>query len=191
MQENQTTIEGTTLALPQPFLVLATQNPVEQEGVYRLPEAQLDRFLLRIEMSYPGADHEVNMLKLHSKPAVHVQQFFTPELILQLQELLRAFSAPMSCFVILSPCLRPAGSMRRCCSVPVRALPCAFCVAQSGSSVLDGRDYFTHEDVQAVALGVLGHRLILRPEAEVEGKTVKDVVADLLRAVPVLKTVHP
>src|SRR5579871_2171420 len=66
MQENQVTIEGTTLPLPQPFLVLATQNPVEQEGVYRLPEAQLDRFLLRVEMSYPEARQEVAMLKLHS-----------------------------------------------------------------------------------------------------------------------------
>src|SRR5881275_2717405 len=68
MQENQVTIEGTTLPLPQPFLVLATQNPVEQEGVYRLPEAQLDRFLVRVEMSYPGAKREVTMLELHSRP---------------------------------------------------------------------------------------------------------------------------
>src|SRR5437868_2474069 len=68
MQEIQVTIEGTTLQLPQPFMVLATQNPVEQEGVYRLPEAQLDRFLLRVDMSYPGHHHEVDMLKLHSKP---------------------------------------------------------------------------------------------------------------------------
>src|SRR5438128_6140076 len=68
MQEIQVTIEGTTLLLPQPFMVLATQNPVEQEGVYRLPEAQLDRFLLRVEMGYPGAKQEVHMLKLHSLP---------------------------------------------------------------------------------------------------------------------------
>src|ERR1700732_3161306 len=67
MQENQVTIEGTTLLLPQPFMVLATQNPVEQEGVYRLPEAQLDRFLLRVEMGYPGAAQEAAMLRLHSK----------------------------------------------------------------------------------------------------------------------------
>src|SRR5579871_6616742 len=66
MQENQATIEGTTLPLPQPFMVLATQNPVEQEGVYRLPEAQLDRFLLRVEMGYPGPKHEIAMLQLHS-----------------------------------------------------------------------------------------------------------------------------
>src|SRR5437588_2452269 len=76
MQENQVTIEGTTLALPQPFMVLATQNPVEQEGVYRLPEAQLDRFLLRIDMGYPGPANEITMLKLHSQPIAPVQQLF-------------------------------------------------------------------------------------------------------------------
>src|SRR5881275_1406577 len=76
MQENQVTIEGTTLPLPHPFMVLATQNPVEQEGVYRLPEAQLDRFLLRVEMGYPGHASEVEMLKLHSGPTPIVEPLF-------------------------------------------------------------------------------------------------------------------
>src|SRR6516225_9837826 len=67
MQENQVTIEGTTLPLPQPFMVLATQNPIEQEGVYRLPEAQLDRFLLRVEMGYPARRDEIEMLRVHSR----------------------------------------------------------------------------------------------------------------------------
>src|SRR5215216_4141890 len=90
MQEFQVTVEGTTLPLPRPFLVMATQNPVEQEGVYRLPEAQLDRFLLRVEMGYPGFGHEVNLLKLHSKPAVEVDPMFSPEIILDLQSKLSA-----------------------------------------------------------------------------------------------------
>src|SRR2546421_6860424 len=90
MQENQVTIEGTTLPLPHPFLVLATQNPVEQEGVYRLPEAQLDRFLLRVEMGYPGHDSEVDMLKLHSGPVAEAQQLFSTELILEIQGQLAA-----------------------------------------------------------------------------------------------------
>src|SRR5262245_31687624 len=85
MQEFQVTIEGTTLPLPQPFLVLATQNPVEQEGVYRLPEAQLDRFLLRVPMGYPGHDPEVEMLRLHSRAAVEPDKVFSPEGILELQ----------------------------------------------------------------------------------------------------------
>src|SRR4051794_1862092 len=86
MQENQVTIEGTTLPLPQPFMVLATQNPVEQEGVYRLPEAQLDRFLLRVEMGYPGHQGEVAMLKLHSGEVQEVRELFTPDLILEMQQ---------------------------------------------------------------------------------------------------------
>src|SRR5580700_10899879 len=85
MQEYQVTIEGTTLPLSPPFMVLATQNPVEQEGVYRLPEAQLDRFLLRIEMGYPGPEFEQAMLKLHSHPVALVPQVFTPDMILAMQ----------------------------------------------------------------------------------------------------------
>src|ERR1700682_5404550 len=84
MQEYQVTIEGTTLPLPLPFMVMATQNPVEQEGVYRLPEAQLDRFLLRIEMGYPGAAQEAAMLRLHSQVLAPVQQLFTSDLILEI-----------------------------------------------------------------------------------------------------------
>src|SRR5262245_62705707 len=85
MQEIQVTIEGTTLPLPQPFMVLATQNPVEQEGVYRLPEAQLDRFLLRVEMGYPGRAGEINLLKLHSRPTGEVHELYNAEMILDIQ----------------------------------------------------------------------------------------------------------
>src|SRR5476651_1737098 len=85
MQEYQVTIEGATLPLPLPFLVLATQNPIEQEGVYRLPEAQLDRFLLKIEIGYPGHKEEVHMLKLHSRPVVEPSAMFTPEIIQDMQ----------------------------------------------------------------------------------------------------------
>src|SRR5262245_38789578 len=79
MQEIQVTIEGTTLPLPQPFMVLATQNPVEQEGVYRLPEAQLDRFLLRVEMGYPGRAREADMLRLHRRPIEERAQVFNAD----------------------------------------------------------------------------------------------------------------
>src|SRR5437764_2005513 len=85
MQENQVTIEGTTLPLPQPFMVLATQNPVEQEGVYRLPEAQLDRFLLRVEMGYPDRQNEIAMLRLQIGSVAEPNILFTPELILEIQ----------------------------------------------------------------------------------------------------------
>ena len=186
MQEVQVTIEGQTLLLPAPFMVLATQNPVEQEGVYRLPEAQLDRFLLRVEMGYPGHASEVDMLHLHSRPTPIVEPLFSAGEILELQQLLSSVhgnESLMHYIVDLAEASRkhpdlalgPAHGHRSACSAaPRRAL-------------LDGRHYFTHEDVQAVAQGVLGHRMIIRPEAEVEGRQVRDVVRELLQEVTVLE----
>jgi MoxR-like ATPase len=188
MQEIQVTIEGTTLRLPQPFMVLATQNPVEQEGVYRLPEAQLDRFLLRVEMGYPGHHEEVNMLKLHSGPVGDVDPLFSPELILEMQTQVSHVYGSEGLFNYI---IDLAEASREHPDLALGASPrAALCLLRCARAraMLDGRHYFTHEDVHAVALGVLGHRLIVRPEAEVEGKRVADVVMDLLQTVPVLET---
>jgi MoxR-like ATPase len=188
MQENQVTIEGTTLPLPQPFMVMATQNPIEQEGVYRLPEAQLDRFLLRVTMGYPGAAREVDMLKLLSAPVVEPEQLFTPELVLDIQRQLSAVHGSES---LLQYIVALAEASREHPDLILGASPRAsLCLLRCarGRALLDGRHYFTHEDVQAVAQGVLGHRLIIRPEAEVEGKQIADVVRELLASVPVLET---
>src|SRR5438128_6413761 len=191
MQENQVTIEGTTLPLPQPFMVLATQNPVEQEGVYRLPEAQLDRFLVRVDMGYPGHDREVEMLRLHSGPVAEPNVVFTPELILEIQHHLGSvFGTDELHHYIVD--LAKASGQHPDLALGASPRP-AWCIFGSARAraLLDGRHYFTHEDVQAVTLGVLGHRLIIRPEAEVEGKTVQDVVVDVLEKVPVLETKLP
>jgi MoxR-like ATPase len=188
MQENQVTIEGTTLQLPRPFMVLATQNPVEQEGVYRLPEAQLDRFLLRVEMGYPGPTREVDMLKLHSAPIQTLQEVFTAETILAMQQQVTHVFGREE---LLRYIVDIAEASRRHPDVALGASPRAsLCLLRTARAraLLAGRHYFTHEDVQAMALGVLGHRLIIRPEAEVDGKTARDVVQDVLAAVPVLQT---
>jgi MoxR-like ATPase len=189
MQEYQVTVEGTTLPLPLPFLVLATQNPVEQEGVYRLPEAQLDRFLLRVQMGYPGHDYEVQMLKLHSKPTEEPEPLFTPETILAFQSRLGDVYGAET---LLHYIVNLAEASRVHPDVALGASPrAALSLLRSARAraLLDGRHYVTHADVQAVALAVLSHRLIIRPEAEVEGKRVEDVVSDLLGQVPVLETV--
>src|SRR5207302_890218 len=186
MQENQVTIEGTTLPLPQPFMVMATQNPVEQEGVYRLPEAQLDRFLLRVEMGYPEPRQEVAMLKLHSQPVPSVEALFTPDLILLIQAHLPQVYGKEE---LLKYIVDLAEASRAHPDVALGASPRAsLCLLRCARAraLLAGRHYFTHEDVQDVALGVLGHRLIIRPEAEVEGKTVAEVVKELLQSVPVM-----
>jgi len=188
MQEFQATIEGTTLPLPQPFLVLATQNPVEQEGVYRLPEAQLDRFLLRVPMGYPGHDPEVEMLKLLSKPVDEPEQVLSPEAIIDLQ---RQLPSVYGTEALLHYIVNLAEASRRHPDVALGASPRAALTllrCARARALLDGRHYCTHEDVQAVAVGVMGHRLIVRPEAEIEGKRVEDVVTELLSEVPVLET---
>jgi len=188
MQENQVTIEGTTLLLPRPFMVLATQNPVEHEGVYRLPEAQLDRFLLRVEMGYPGPTHEIAMLKLHSQPTSEVEQLFTPDLILDMQAQLGHVYGKDE---LLKYIVDLAEASRDHPDVLLGASPRAsLCLLRCARAraLLQGRHYFTHEDVQAVARGVLGHRLIIRPEAEVEGKSANEIVKDLLQSVPVMET---
>ena len=187
MQENQVTIEGTTLFLPQPFMVLATQNPVEQEGVYRLPEAQLDRFLLRVEMGYPGHAGEVSMLKLHSGPVEEAAEVFTPELILEIQRQLPAVHGTEA---LLNYIVDLAEASRQHADLSLGASPRAsLCLLRCARAraLLDGRHYFTHEDVHAIAQGVLGHRIIIRPEAEVEGRRSAEVIQDLLETVPILE----
>jgi MoxR-like ATPase len=187
MQENQVTIEGTTLPLPQPFMVLATQNPVEQEGVYRLPEAQLDRFLLRVNMGYPERDREVDLLRLHSLPPALVNQLFTAESILDIQWRLAEVHGTDS---LIEYIVDLAEASRQHPDVALGASPRASLCLQRcarARALLDGRHYFTHEDVQAIAAPVLAHRLIVRPEAEVEGVRATDVVADLLETVVVLQ----
>jgi MoxR-like ATPase len=186
MQENQATIEGTTLLLPQPFMVLATQNPVEQEGVYRLPEAQLDRFLLRVEMGYPGAKQEVAMLKLHSHVLPPVEPLFNPELILEMQaQLAHVYGKDELVNYIVDLAEASRAHPDVALGASPRASLCLLRCARA-RALLDGRHYFTHEDVQDMALGVLGHRLIIRPEAEVEGRTVAEVVGELIDTVPVM-----
>jgi len=191
MQEYQVTIEGTTLPLPRPFLVLATQNPVEQEGVYRLPEAQLDRFLLRVEMGYPARRHEIEMLKVHSRAVHETPPLLDAEQILALQAQVHHVHGDdtlLTYIVDLAEASRshPDLALGASPRASLNLLRCA-----RARALLEGRHYFTHEDVQAMAPAVLAHRLILRPEAEVEGRTGKDVVADLVDSVPVLESAGP
>jgi MoxR-like ATPase len=188
MQENQVTIEGMTLPLPQPFMVLATQNPIEQEGVYRLPEAQLDRFLVRVDMGYPTPQREIEMLHLHSGTVSEPDPLYSAELILQIQQRLQEVHGTEALFQYI---VNLAEASRNHPDLALGASPRAsLCLLRCARAraLLDGRHYFTHEDVQAVAHGVLAHRLIVRPEAEVEGRQAADVIQELLDSVPVMET---
>lgn len=188
MQERQVTIEGKTLPLPEPFMVLATQNPIEQEGVYRLPEAQLDRFLFRVQVGYPDREQEIDMLALHSRTAVKLEPVTSAAEIVSIQQQLDTVfgSRELQEYII-----DLARKSRQHPDLALGASPRAainLMKAARAHALLQGRNFLTHADIQSVCLPVLSHRLILKPESEMDGRTIEDVVKQLIKSVPVLQT---
>ncbi|MDA0807317.1 MAG: MoxR family ATPase [Planctomycetota bacterium] len=188
MQEKQVTIEGNTLPLPRPFMVMATQNPIEQEGVYRLPEAQLDRFLFRIDVGYPSRDHEVDMLDLHSKVPVTPASVSTPEEVTAIQDAIDSVYGSRELREYIIDLIRRSREHHDLILGGSPRAAIYLMKAARTHALLRGIPYLTHEDIQSVALPVLGHRLILQPEAEMEGRQVSDIVNELIKTVPVLKS---
>ena len=186
MQEKQVTIEGHTLELPKPFMVLATQNPIEQEGVYRLPEAQLDRFLFRIEVGYPERNSEVDMLELHSRVIPTPEQLTSAEEINSIQQSVDSVYGTRELQEYIVDLVRASREHRDLVLGGSPRAAIFLMKAARARALLLGRSYLTHEDIQEVALPVLGHRLIMRPEAEMEGKRVDVIVKDIIQSVPVL-----
>ena len=187
MQEQQVTIEGTTHALERPFLVLATQNPVEYEGTYPLPEAQLDRFLLRIGFGYPTQEQEWKVLSDRLDRKVDEVELRP---IVDRAEL-RALQAAMETVHVGEPVGRYIVSIvaatRESASAAVGASPrgsLALLKLSRCRAALAGRDFVTPDDVKAVAVPALAHRMMLRPELWVQRLSGEDVVRAVLEAVP-------
>jgi len=188
MQERQVTVEGRTFALPDPFCVLATANPIEYEGTYPLPEAQLDRFLLRISFGYPSADEE--WLVLRNRLARQTED-------LQLEPLvdavtLRAMRAAVEKVDVEESvgryCVALAAATRARPELSVGASPrgaLALMLAGRALAVLRGRDYVVPEDVKDIGVAALGHRLTLRPETWMQRVSADDVAREVLAEVPV------
>jgi MoxR-like ATPase len=187
MQERQVTIEGTTHPLQPPFLVIATQNPIEYEGTYPLPEAQLDRFVLRIGVGYPAREHEWEMLDRRlerSTEEVELDEIVGRESLLAMQAAIEQVQveASLAYYVVdLVVATRSAPGVQVGASPrgSLALLKLARCRA-----ALSGRDYATPDDVKAVAVPALAHRLSLRPELWVERRRSDDVVRELLDRVP-------
>ena len=187
MQESQVTIDGTTYHLELPFLVVATQNPIEYEGTYALPEAQLDRFTARLSLGYPPAAEEARMLaeQTTSPPLERLQA------VADRDDVLGAIAAARAVYVEESVGLyvvEVLGHTRESPSLALGASPragIALLRMAKARAVAAGRDYALPEDVQAVARPVLGHRLILAPEARAAGVTGEDVIQEALRDTPV------
>ncbi|MFC4637203.1 AAA family ATPase [Deinococcus hohokamensis] len=187
MGEGQVTESGVTHRLPAPFVVIATQNPVEHEGTYRLPEAQLDRFLLRLSVGYPTLEEEVRLLdRLQGEHPIH-----TLEAVTTPAELLAAQREVREIFVSVDVRRYVAGLVRRTREHPVVALgggPRASLALQGTAQALAwqaGRRFVTPDDVQRAAVGALAHRLSLNIEARLQGQGASSVVQDVLNAEPV------
>jgi len=187
MQERQVTIDGTTHPLEPPFLVIATQNPIEYEGTYPLPEAQLDRFLLRLAVGYPSPEAEWRMVTRRLERAVdevRLDPVASPADLLAAQRAIEQVHVGESVGRYL---VELVGATRASPRVQVGASPrgtLALLKAARANAAVAGRDFVTPEDVKAVAVPALAHRLILRPELWVRRVRTEDVVAELLDQVP-------
>jgi MoxR-like ATPase len=192
MEEQQVTVDGTRHPLSSFFTVFATQNPIEFEGTYPLPEAQLDRFLLKIDVAYPTAQEEAQILSRFQQgfdsrnlAALHLEPL-DPALLAQAREEVRtAVRVEQSLFDYIvrvvratreSPALSLGGSPRAAVFLMQAA---------KATAAMDARDYVIPDDVKSAALPVLRHRMVLKPEAELEGLTTDQVIQDLLRTIEV------
>jgi MoxR-like ATPase len=188
MQEHQVTVEGQTFALPRPFHVLATANPVEYEGTYPLPEAQLDRFLMRVSFGYPTAEEEWDVLRRRVARRTEDQHLPALTDAAGLLSLQRAVETVPVEDEISRYCVELASATRRHRSVQVGSSPrgsLALMITARAYAVVQGRDYVAPEDVKAVAHAVLDHRISIKPELWMSDTGGATVVESVLAEVPV------
>jgi MoxR-like ATPase len=187
MQERQVTVDGVTRPVPRPFLVLATQNPVELEGTFPLPEAQLDRFLLRLQIGYPDENEEAQILLRFGKddPLAELKAVSKPAEVQEMQELRKQVRIEDS---LLSYAVNVARATREHGEILLGASPRAtlglYQMAQAWAAIA-GREFVVPDDIKLMAPYVLTHRLILAPQAQLRGREAEDLVADIVEQVPV------
>jgi MoxR-like ATPase len=190
MEERQITVDGHTYIMDAPFLVLATQNPIEQEGTYRLPEAQLDRFLFKIEVKYPNLEEETKILsQAHQRKSNvtldDVNAVLTAEQITQYRQKVREVHLDEA---LLKYIAQIVNNTRNNLSLYLGASPRASLAIMNTAkaiAAMRGRDFVTPEDIKMVATPVLRHRVMLTPEREMEGLTAEDVIKQILDGIEV------
>jgi len=187
MSERQVSIEGVTYPLPAPFLVIATQNPIEFHGTYPLPEAQLDRFGMRINLGYPAPEHEVDVLysQFHHHPIEDVKPVLDGPAIVEIQAEVRAIRVDRNLgqyLIRLADASRKHPSLKMGCST--RGMLGLFRIIQA-RAYQEGRDFVIPEDVKAEATYALAHRLSLDTKAKYSGMKKEDIVREILQATPV------
>ncbi|MBD0740086.1 ATPase [Streptomyces sp. CBMA29] len=191
MAESQVSIDGSTRELPDPFVVIATANPIEYEGTYTLPEAQLDRFLLRVRMGYLSAPQETDMLRSRidrAAPEAKLRTLSGPSEVLAMRAAVERVEVEDD---LLEYIVALVGATRDHAHIQVGASPrggLALVQLARARAVLDGRDYVTPEDVKWVAVPALAHRVTLRPELWVRQINADDVVREIVQSVPAPQT---
>ncbi|MDX1954962.1 MAG: MoxR family ATPase [Chitinophagaceae bacterium] len=190
MEERQATVDGKTYPMASPFMVLATQNPIEQEGTYRLPEAQLDRFLFKVLVPYPTEEQEVAMLKLFhemgsTKPVDKVQPVLHGDQINQIRQQVKTLLIEDKLMAFIARLIQQTRNHK---SIYLGASPrasLAIMHAAKAMAALSGRDFVTPEDILSIVAPVLRHRIILAPEKEMEGVTEDEVIKQVLEGMEV------
>jgi len=187
MEEHQVTVDGTTYQLPDPFLVMATQNPIEYEGTFPLPEAQLDRFFMRIQLGYPKEREEIAILDAQRivHPLETIEQVMSADELLQAQAQVREIHIADSVKAYVVDIVTATRSHP---DVYLGASPrgsLALSRAAQAYAAMNGRDYVLPDDVKALAAPTLSHRLILQPQARLKDLAATTVVAEILASVPV------
>ncbi|MDS9473247.1 MoxR family ATPase [Sporosarcina pasteurii] len=187
LEEASVTIDGNTIQLKQPFFVMATQNPIEYEGTYPLPEAQLDRFLFKLEMGYPEKRDEIEVLRRVEKevPIEKISSVISLEKLRELQEAVKKVVVSDAIKEYIVSC---AAETRQHSFVYLGVSPrgsVALMKACQAYAILRGRNYVVPDDVQYLVPFVFGHRMILRPEAKYEGVTTEEIIERILTKVPV------
>jgi MoxR-like ATPase len=187
MEERQVTVDGQTYTLPSPFLVMATQNPIEYEGTFPLPEAQLDRFLMRINLGYPARRDELTILEAQQSqhPIEQIGQVITAEDLSRAQESVKSVYVDQ---LVMEYVVDIATATREHQEVYLGASPrgsSALYKASQARAALDGRDYVIPDDVKALAPATLAHRLIVSPAARIRNVDTRQIVREILDTVPV------
>ncbi|MFC4077993.1 AAA family ATPase [Salinithrix halophila] len=188
MEEGQVTVDGESMTLPDPFFVVATQNPIEYEGTYPLPEAQLDRFTMKLVIGYPEEDKEIAILKGHrltQRRDSILSPLIVPEELMDFRRRIEAIHADDSVIRYITSIVR---ATREHPQIMLGASPRAgisLLALSRAWAALEGREFVTPDDVKGVVVPVLRHRLVLNPDAELEGMGTDDLVGEIIRSVSV------
>ena len=190
MSENQVTVDGTTYKLSPPFLVFATQNPIEQEGTYRLPEAQLDRFMFKINVDYPELEDEITLLteqqerKNINKESL-IEVVISGQMITEFQDRIKSIFVHSDIIKFIATLVFQTRTDQNLYIGASPRASIALLDAAKTAAAIDGRDFVIPEDVKNVAYAILGHRVVLMPEKEMEGYSTENIIQQIIDRVEI------